>query len=133
MTIEAINKDADFIIRHTPDEKAFRKIVKVFRDCVMSLPEPDFDVTKPQFVKQKVMRKFDRKWSAAAIRLCRKSYGRQREIVNGEYFGHAVVKAVDRMVWSSNWLFNEINRQLDEQDPELDELWEEQKREEGIE
>ena len=84
------------------------------------------------FVKQKVMRKIDKKWLNATTKLCDLTRECQRDKVNGVYVGFFLQEAVMRMVWLNHWMIAEINRQIDDHDPELEELWQEQKAEEGL-
>lgn len=114
--------------------KKWEKVHKNFSDIVGWLPEYDEDAPQDKeiFVKQKVMRKVQKRWYAATMVLY-KSSNRKNLKVSSDYWAvqHAVVIAAERMGWIEMWMIDEITRQLMEDDPELEDLWEEEKNEFG--
>ena len=140
----------DFL--NTDNEKQLRKIQKVFKGIEEMLPDTTgvspkrasidemmssswlkrvFDGNM-MFIKQKVMRKVEKKWTNAGTKLCNLTRERQRDQWNGRFVGEWMQDVMMRMVWLNHWMIDEITRQVVENDSELDELWEEQKAEEGL-
>jgi len=137
--IEAIKADASIVenlLANMPKsaqapEKKVSKLQGVFAELGAMLPDPgDKD---PVFVKQKVMRKLQRKWSRASMQTYETTKHDHHIQVGAHSIGDVINLVFDRYMWLDRWMIDEITRQIDDDDPELDELWEEQKREEGIE
>ena len=137
--LAAIITDAQAIIDglgRLPDRKPYKRLRHKFEAIIDLLPEPDEARPIPKvegavFVKHKTMRKLQRRWDRDGLLL----YNTIRNLEDGSLLlqgSQLSVIAIDRMIWLEGWMIDEIYRQMDDNDPELDELWEEQRREEGI-
>ena len=118
-----------------PAMKKYNKTREQFEDIVEILPNLDeLDKNKAIVkVKQKVMRKVQKWWDKATMRLYHTTRSEDIPENGKRWAAQAYVgRAIDKMIWLEGWMIEEIYRQMEENDPELDELWEEQKREEGL-
>ena len=134
-----LRNDANDIIQglaRLPERKPYRRLIRKWETTRDLLPEPKdtrpiAGVPGAVFVKHKTMRKVQKRWDRDSLLM----YNTVRNLEDGAILlegSKLSVISLDRYMWLEDYMIKEIYRQMDDNDPELDELWEEQRREEGI-
>ena len=117
------------VVETTLSGKEGNKIEGTFKKILGWLPDPSKTRTSDLiFIKQKVMRKVQKKWYSATLGFYEAAIGVTNKTTSFAA-QHGVIIAMERMSWIEHYMTTEIFRQIKENDPELDELWEEEKKE----
>ena len=137
--LTALITDANRIIEglsNLPERKPYKKLIRKWEKTRDLLPEPTearpiAKVPGAVFVSQKIMRRVQRRWDRDSIL----TYNTVRNLEDGAILlegSKLTVISMDRYMWLEGYMIEEIYRQMEDDDPELDELWEEQRIAEGI-